>query len=1002
MIKKENKGFTLIELIVTVAIIAIFSGVVVTAVGTGANSYRNTSSSAKAQMETQDVMDQIQNMIIDVNRSVYYAYGKGINESIDREISNDIDYGSDSASKTFFACSATEKNAEMKEYSYSCDVIEWDSDAQKLYYACRVWDGVETEKSEENTPGTVNTQGISTLSEEGEDSVTESDFSTGIAVTSKRTGEISTKVEKTLLAENITDFRVDVSKAASKRIIRFQFTTNKNGKEITTIHTVNLRNQVQIQKPEEGYGTSSDGEKAGIIITHYPTEIKAGEALTGFDKILSGNIDPDSVQWVVESGDGTFKGSDGANLSLEAGENASGTIKIHVEARTTDGKTVVSSSVTINVIVKIPNELVTDTTRLVLAAGAEYTLSDKVKWRIEYNDGSIAEENVRATALIYDEKANSEIISAGMTLSADGKLNIPSTLGTNGSNGEFTFTVKYYDRKNDKYITGTFFLEIARLDISKPTGTLYVGDEMPFEYIYKEGGKVSESEQPQISYTTKPKATSTGRIGEKLTKGDAGVWEISAEIKLPDSTEKGYGTVRATTSFNVVDVEKQAIQISNGNVTDTIVAGQEYHCSYYNPAHFYFPMSLEGNWQYRIEWTISDSTDSDTKFMNTPEPEKAIVEGIHDGTNNDVDAILNIGNNEHGFVLSADMIVYEGNPKKEKYHYVGQLNVKVITNIKVVSPPKTVIKGNTYPLEAEIVVWKIDENGKHVSTPLANGADYIGWNASASSFDTTNKWWTIDQYQTDTTVQTYLTSGIPDVLNATSRNLMQERKITVQEAPYTLELRDADGNNSKEIFPDDELELVALATLNGEDYTPPYGMTLECRKKEDGSLVYPGYSNGTDTKHWKVNMSSVAPGDYEITVSYTLNNQKRTSNVYAVKIKRYTVTASVFAVNNKTTIVSGESTQIYLQLTNERGQTTGRVNWSPNDRAKTYSSASYQVMYQLMGLSRLPPITRSRRLSIHGLQPIHCKMEKQAQHRYRLQLRLNKYQNMVWVFSWCA
>ena len=89
--KKKNKGFTLIELIVTVAIIAIFSGVVLSVIGTGANSYIKTSNTAKSQMEAQDVMDQMENMIIDVNRSVYYAYGKGINDGYGNEIRNDID-----------------------------------------------------------------------------------------------------------------------------------------------------------------------------------------------------------------------------------------------------------------------------------------------------------------------------------------------------------------------------------------------------------------------------------------------------------------------------------------------------------------------------------------------------------------------------------------------------------------------------------------------------------------------------------------------------------------------------------------------------------------------------------------------------------------------------------------------------------------------------------------------------------------------------------------------
>ena len=85
----QNKGFTLIELIVTIAIIAIFSGVVLTFISTGSNTYRSTSSSAKVQMETQETFDQIEDLIIDVNRSLYYANGSGA-AVIGAEIKNDI------------------------------------------------------------------------------------------------------------------------------------------------------------------------------------------------------------------------------------------------------------------------------------------------------------------------------------------------------------------------------------------------------------------------------------------------------------------------------------------------------------------------------------------------------------------------------------------------------------------------------------------------------------------------------------------------------------------------------------------------------------------------------------------------------------------------------------------------------------------------------------------------------------------------------------------------
>ena len=55
----DNRGLTLIELIITVAIIAIFSGVVLTFITTGSNTYRSTSSSAKVQMETQELIDRM-------------------------------------------------------------------------------------------------------------------------------------------------------------------------------------------------------------------------------------------------------------------------------------------------------------------------------------------------------------------------------------------------------------------------------------------------------------------------------------------------------------------------------------------------------------------------------------------------------------------------------------------------------------------------------------------------------------------------------------------------------------------------------------------------------------------------------------------------------------------------------------------------------------------------------------------------------------------------------
>ena len=129
--KLKNKGFTLIEMIVTVAIIAIFSGVVLTFISTGSGVYRNTFSYSKVQMETQETFDKIEDLIIDANRSLYYANGSGSN--IGTEIQNDIKEkgGTNSTgSKTFISCNEYENNDGTSQYIY--DVLDWQASDGKI------------------------------------------------------------------------------------------------------------------------------------------------------------------------------------------------------------------------------------------------------------------------------------------------------------------------------------------------------------------------------------------------------------------------------------------------------------------------------------------------------------------------------------------------------------------------------------------------------------------------------------------------------------------------------------------------------------------------------------------------------------------------------------------------------------------------------------------------------------------------------------------------------
>lgn len=71
--REDNRGVTLIELIIAVAISVIFSGVVLGFVGSTVKNYRYTSAGVKTQMESQRILDHVRNMSMEVGSYVSYS-----------------------------------------------------------------------------------------------------------------------------------------------------------------------------------------------------------------------------------------------------------------------------------------------------------------------------------------------------------------------------------------------------------------------------------------------------------------------------------------------------------------------------------------------------------------------------------------------------------------------------------------------------------------------------------------------------------------------------------------------------------------------------------------------------------------------------------------------------------------------------------------------------------------------------------------------------------------
>lgn len=196
--QQKNGGFTLVEMIVAVAITAVFSAVVLTAVAAGSRLYRSISGSTRVQMDTQELTDSVEKLIVNAGESIYYAYGSG--KSPGAPISDDID-GSTDGDRTLLLCSI------QKNKGGACirvvDVLDWRESEQKLYYS----------RQEITAAGT------------------------------------SMLTEPSVYGEGVREFHVDVSRADSDGIIRFQMITENLGKKLRTLHTVDLRNPVKIMLP---------------------------------------------------------------------------------------------------------------------------------------------------------------------------------------------------------------------------------------------------------------------------------------------------------------------------------------------------------------------------------------------------------------------------------------------------------------------------------------------------------------------------------------------------------------------------------------------------------------------------------------------------------------------------------------------------------------------------------------------------------------------------------
>lgn len=258
MENKKDSGFTLIELIVVVAIIAVMALALYGFISVGSFGFNSTSTSAKTQIELQRISDHVQDLLLDTNHCV------NVN---------------DAANTPMDTASVPERTkVDIFKYVKDSDYAD-DTDTGRRVHVTLTWEkatGTLTYKQEE--------QRISEI--KVEDVVVDG-------------GVVTTADE--IIGTGITNFQVDATKAAADKKVEVYLAMEKRGRKMDLKQTISLRNTVS-------------ANVAGFNITQYPRKYNqvsltilfpenvTKDTQTEFQCKISGYVRNTRLKWEILGG----------------------------------------------------------------------------------------------------------------------------------------------------------------------------------------------------------------------------------------------------------------------------------------------------------------------------------------------------------------------------------------------------------------------------------------------------------------------------------------------------------------------------------------------------------------------------------------------------------------------------------------------------------------------------------------------------------------------------
>ena len=279
--RKDQAGFTLVELLIAVTIMAIVTASVCGFIIVGSKSYASGNSDISVQQEAQLALNQISDVLIDTTRSVNYAAYDDSGAATLGLKDAEFTFEPSGKSLTMFngvsvvdsgGTETIEEGNGNKNY-----LFYWDKADETLYYS--------------------------------EIGITETSF--------PMPGENGCVV----LAERVKEFSADLTQVEEKRVVQISMTFTNGNKEYKTSNNITIRNKVGINDVE--IGPLDRRVELSVIPRELQIIIEPGETYHfSTPKVTGKNVTDKSVTWSMAPG------YSGGTVFIDA---ANGIIQIDVD-----------------------------------------------------------------------------------------------------------------------------------------------------------------------------------------------------------------------------------------------------------------------------------------------------------------------------------------------------------------------------------------------------------------------------------------------------------------------------------------------------------------------------------------------------------------------------------------------------------------------------------------------------------------------------------------------